>query len=390
MRRSAAAALLAALALAACAGGPGPRALSSPSPRAVSRATAMPSPPPTPDPLAGLTPAQRVAQLIMVGFVGPALDADLRKAFSSYRFGAVVVDNGNDNLQSQTQVKQLVASIRSAEGPGPGPIVTTNQEGGTVCFAGSGMACPAGQREEGASGDPQRIAADTTSMAQGLRGLDLNSGLAPVADVWDGASPFMADRSYGSDPESVSRLVTAAIDADHAQHVMAVAKHFPGHGSASDSHVSLPTVNRDIGTIQRVDLPPFQAAIWNGVDMVMVAHLLVAAIDPSLPTSLSPRAMGLLRTQLGYGGVIITDDLMMGAIRGAYQGPQAAVMALRAGADMVMFAGSVELAEQAVQKVLDAVASGQIPQAQIDRSARRVLALKARYGLLGPPTPTPS
>jgi beta-N-acetylhexosaminidase len=388
VRRSAAAVLVAALALAGCAGGPGSRDQGSPAPTSTPRPT--PTPTPTPDPIAGLTPLQRVTQLFMVGFSGSTLDDQLRQALATDRFGAVVIDNGNGNAQGAAQVKQLVASIRAAEGPGPGPMVTTNQEGGTVCFFGSGVTCPPGQREEGASGDPQRIAADSTAMAQGLRGLDIDSGLAPVADVWDGASPFMADRAFGTDPQIVSKLVTAAVDADHAQHLVAVAKHFPGHGSASDSHVSLPTVHHDMATLQRVDLPPFQAAIGAGVDMVMVGHLLVPAVDPTLPTSLSPNTVALLRNQLGYKGVIITDDLEMGAIRGAYQGPDAAVQALKAGVDMVMFAGSVALAQQAVQKVMDAIAAGQLSQARIDESARRVLALKARYGLAGSPTPTPS
>jgi beta-N-acetylhexosaminidase len=140
-------------------------------------------------------------------------------------------------------------------------------------------------------------------------------------------------------------------------------------------------VNHNAATLHSVDLPPFQAAIQAGVDMVMVAHLIVPAIDPDLPTSLSPRAMTLLRQELGYQGIIITDDLMMGAIVQHYTAPQAAVIALQAGADMVMLAGSVELAQQAVGKVLEALQAGQLSQAQIDRSVRRVLALKARYGL---------
>jgi beta-N-acetylhexosaminidase len=219
-------------------------------------------------------------------------------------------------------------------------------------------------------------------MAQDLRALDFNSGLAPVADVWDGRSPFMADRSYGTDPATVARLVTAAVQADHAQGVLAVAKHFPGHGSAGDSHQFLPTVSHDSTALHQVDLPPFQAAITAGADMVMVGHLLVPAIDSQLPTSLSPHAMSLLRQELGYQGVIITDDLMMGAIQQHYSSAEAAVMALQAGADMVMFAGSVQIAVDAIQKILQAISTGRLSQAQIDSSVRRVLALKGRYKLI--------
>lgn len=375
-------AVLTALVLSACSSPQAGAGTATPGPSPTRTLAPTPTPTPTPDPLAGMTVEQRVAQLVMVGFVGPALTANLRQAFSSYRFGAVVLDDGNHNGADPDQVRRLVADIRGAESPGPGPIVTTNQEGGTVCFAAAGLPCPPGQREEGANRDTARVDTDTSEMARGLRGLDLNSGLAPDADVWNGSSPFMGDRSFGTDPARVSELVRAAVDADHAQHVVAVAKHFPGHGAAGDSHLFLPTVKHDAATLHSVDLPPFQAAIQAGVDMVMVAHLLVPAIDPDLPTSLSPRAMTLLRQELGYQGIIITDDLMMGAIVQHYTAPQAAVMALQAGADMIMLAGSVELAEQAVGKVLEALQAGRLSQAQIDRSVRRVLALKARYGLM--------
>jgi beta-N-acetylhexosaminidase len=219
-------------------------------------------------------------------------------------------------------------------------------------------------------------------MARDLRGLGFDSGLAPVADVWDGQSPFMADRSFGTDPAAVSTLVTAAVEADHAGSQMAVAKHFPGHGSAADSHVSLPTVSHDQATLNRVDLPPFQAAIKAGVDMVMVGHLLVPAIDPDQPTSASPKAMSLLRDQLGYQGVIITDDELMDGIQLRHQGAQAGVASFEAGADMIMYSSSVQLAIQTIDLLQQEVQSGKIPEARVNESARRVLALKAHYGLL--------
>lgn len=282
---------------------------------------------------------------------------------------------------------QLVSSIRSAEGPGPSPMVTTNQEGGTVCFQGAGIYCAPGQSQLGASATSAQVAAETAKMAQGLKSLGLNSGLAPNADVWDGSNPFMAYRSFGTDPTRDSQLVTAAVRADQAAGIIATAKHFPGHGSAGDSHDYLPTVSHSMATLQQVDLPPFEAAIKAGVPMIMVGHL-IPAIDPTLPTSLSPKAMALLRS-LGFNGVIITDDLMMGAIQQHYSSVHAAAMALQAGADMVMFAGSAELAEQAVQAVIQAINSGQLSRAQIDQSALRVLALKKNYGLLTTPS-TPS
>jgi beta-N-acetylhexosaminidase len=378
--------LAVAAALTACGGTGGGTGSHTPRPTPSRR----PTPTPTPDPIAGMTLQQKLGQLVMVGFPGATLTPALQQAFATYRFGAVVLTQGNGNGADAAQVRQLIASIQGAEGAGPAPIVTTNQEGGTVCFYDTGMTCPPGQREQGAGGDPATASQDSAAMAKDLRALGFDSGLAPVADVWDGQSPFMADRSFGTDPTTVSSLVTAAIEADHAGGIIAVAKHFPGHGSAADSHVSLPTVSHDMATLQRVDLPPFEAAIKAGVDMVMVGHLLVPAIDPDQPTSASPKAMSLLRDQLGFKGVILTDDLQMDGIQVRYQGAQAGVAAFEAGADMLMFASSVPLAEQAISLLQQQVASGKITQARVDESVRRVMALKRRFGLLpGAPSPTP-
>lgn len=368
----------------------GPPAAGTPGRPAPTRSPS-PSATPTPDPIAGMSLQQKLGQLVMVGFPGTTLTPQLQQAFATERFGAVVLTDGNGNGASGPQVRQLINSIQAAEGSGPRPIMTTNQEGGTVCFYSTGMTCPPGAREQGRAPGPAAVQQDAAEMARDLRGLGFDSGLAPVADVWDARSPFMADRSFGSDPAAVSTLVTTAIQADHAGQVMAVAKHFPGHGSAADSHVSLPTVSHDMATLQGVDLPPFQAAIGAGADMIMVGHLLVPAIDPDQPTSASPKAMALLRDQLGYKGVIITDDLMMDGIQERYQGAQAGVAAFEAGADMLMFASSVTLGTQAIALLRQELAAGRISQARIDESARRIMALKGRFGLLNSaPAPTPT
>ncbi|MFZ0214538.1 MAG: glycoside hydrolase family 3 N-terminal domain-containing protein [Candidatus Dormiibacterota bacterium] len=361
---------------------PSPRTSAARTPRTTPSPTpsVLPSPTPT-DMLAGMSLEQKVGQLIMVGFPGATLTANLQSAFQQYRFGSVVLTDGNGNGGSAATVTSLIAAIQQAEGAGPGVLVTTNQEGGTVCFRSTGMPCAPGAREQGATGSTQVVAQDTTEMARSLKQLGFQSGLAPDADVWDGVTPFIEDRSFGTDPASVSQMVTAAVQADHAQGIVAVAKHFPGHGSAGDSHEFLPTVSHSLATLQSTDLPPFEAAIKAGVDMVMVGHLLVPAIDPNLPTSLSPNAIALLRQTLGFQGVIITDDLSMQAVTQHYGESQAALMAIKAGVDIVMFSNSVDAAISAAQLIVQQVQAGTISEAQIDQSVERVLTLKQKYGL---------
>lgn len=384
-----AACALVALILAACGGGANAqRSQAQPSPTpshpagtATSAPTATPAA--SPDPVASMSLEQKIGQLMMVGVSGATLPAPSAQAFTRYRFGSVVLTDGNDNGGSAASARQLAQAIRSAEGPGPLPIMTTNQEGGTVCFRSTGMACPPGQREQGATGSTQVVTADTTATARDLKSLGFSSGLAPDADVWDGSSPFMADRSYGTDAAAVSRLVTASVAADHAQGMLAVAKHFPGHGSAGDSHQYLPTVQHDLATLQRVDLPPFRAAVQADTDMIMTGHLLVPALDPNLPTSLSPKAMALARQTLGYQGVLITDDLTMQAITDHFGVEQAALLALQAGEDIVMYSGSMNVAVRTLGVLVAAVQQGKLSQAQVDQSVHRVLALKGRSGLAG-------
>lgn len=374
--------LIALLLVAACSTAPQARS-HSPTPGASRRPspTAAPTPTPTPDLAAGMSLQQKIAQLEMVGFPGATLTAQETQQFQLYRFGSVVIYPGDENGSTPQEVSGLISSIQQAEGAGPGVIVATNQEGGTVCYTGSGIYCSAGAHELGAEGTGA-VTAGSTQMAQGLKQLGIQTGLAPDADVWDGdPAQSLSDRSFGTDPTQVGQDVSAAVQADHAVGVMAVAKHFPGEGGTGDTETTLPTDSETMQQLQSTNFPPFQAAIAAGVDMIMVGHVQMTAINPSLPASLAPQTYQLLRGQLGYQGVLITDDLGMGAITPHYDQAQAGLMALEAGADMIMFAQSINAAVETIPLITQAVQSGQLPMAQLDASVNRVLELKHRYGL---------
>jgi beta-N-acetylhexosaminidase len=319
----------------------------------------------------------------MVGFPGTALTAEEVQQFQLYRFGSIVIYPGEENGYTPQEVSALIKSVQQAEGAGPGVIVATNQEGGTVCYAASGVYCAAGAHELGAAGTAA-VTAGYSQMAQGLKQIGIQTGLAPDADVWDGdPAQSLSDRSFGTNPTQVAQDVSAAVQADHAAGVMAVAKHFPGEGSAGDTETYLPTDPETTQQLDSVNFPPFQAAISSGVDMIMVGHVLIPAINPTLPASLSPQTYQILRGQLGYQGVLVTDDLGMGAITPRYGQAQAGLMALEAGADMIMFASSLGAAVQAMSLIEQAVQSGQLPMAQLEASVNRVLELKEKYGLGG-------
>jgi beta-glucosidase len=203
------------------------------------------------------------------------------------------------------------------------------------------------------------------------RTLGLNWVLAPVCDVNNNpANPVINLRAWGEDPDTCAALTTAFLRGAQAEGVLCCAKHFPGHGdTAVDSHLALPSLEHDRARLERVELPPFRAAIAAGVASVMTAHLLLPALDAERPATLSPAVLeGLLRRDLGFGGLIVTDALVMEAIAARHGGGEAAVLALEAGADLVLMP---EDADAAIAAIVAAVESGRLERGRLEASRER-------------------
>jgi beta-N-acetylhexosaminidase len=214
--------------------------------------------------------------------------------------------------------------------------------------------------------------------------------LAPVADLLTNPkNPVVAHRSYGSDPNLTGHTISQVLRGMQSGGVLATLMHFPGHGeTSSDSHVDLPVLDLSQQRLDSTELVPFRLGIEAGAEAVMVAHIWYSTLSPEqvIPASLSPEVVtGLLREQMGFEGIILSDALDMDAIDRRYSYPQAAVMAVQAGADMLAMGPGIGLDTQAemMQAVIDAVRSGEIPEARIRESAARILDVKARYGLFG-------
>jgi beta-N-acetylhexosaminidase len=215
------------------------------------------------------------------------------------------------------------------------------------------------------------------------RAVGIHMNYAPVADVnINPDNPIINTRSFGEDPGSVGRLTRAFIRGSQENGMIATAKHFPGHGdTAQDSHLLLPTVTGDRARLDKVELYPFKIAIEGGVQAIMTAHLAVPALDPTpnMPATLSPAIMtGLLRKELGFKGLIVTDALDMGGVTNAYSDEDMSLKALGAGVDILLMPRDPALT---VRTVIEAVRSGMVPIARIDDSVRRILEAKARLGL---------
>jgi beta-N-acetylhexosaminidase len=325
---------------------------------------------------AGMTLRQEIGAVMMVGFEGP-LTATVLDDWRQRQFGGLIVVPINQNARTPAAIRQLIESVRGVMGH---PLLAaTNQEGGTVCFPETRVPCLSGARQAGPQG-PSAVQSEMSTMAQGLKALGFDINFAPVADVWDGQHPFMSERSYGQSPQLVAQDVTAAIAGIHAAGMYAAAKHFPGHGTAdADSHQSLPLVSESAQTLVTRDWVPFKAAIGAHVDMVMIGHLNVPAIDESAPASMSAPVMRSLRSQLGYPGIVISDDLEMGALSPQYPPPVAAVRFLENGGDMVIVSHTIGVADATYDAIHAAVLNGTYSRAQLDASVQKLLSLNNRF-----------
>ena len=341
-----------------------------------------------------MTVEDKIGQLIMVGFDGQSLTPELEAHLSEVHAGNVIFLGRNyanpEQMWSFTNDLQRMASRRSAPA---GLFTAIDQEGGVVARMLSGVTVFPGNMALGATGraDYARRAALVT--AQEMLALGLNMNLAPVLDVNNNpGNPAIGVRSYGENPELVAAMGAKAIAASQSAGVLATAKHFPGKGDVTvDSHIDLPHVPHSRERLNRVELAPFKAAIAAGVGAIMTAHVTFPAIEPEplLPATMSQRVLqGLLRDELGFKGLIITDDLFMGAISKSYGLAEAAIRSINAGADIVLMCHKPDEQVIAIHAIWEAVRLGRISMERIDSSVRRVLSMKALFGILTPPVRT--
>ncbi|WP_329187770.1 glycoside hydrolase family 3 protein [Actinacidiphila glaucinigra] len=303
---------------------------------------------------------------------------------AKYHVGGIIYFAWAHNTRDPHQIADLSNGIqRSSRIP---LLISTDQEHGAVARVGSpatlfpgGMALGAG----GSTRDARRAAAVAGAE---LAAMGITQDYAPVADVnVNPANPVIGVRSFGADPKAVAALVAAQVEGYQRSGVVATAKHFPGHGdTGTDSHFELPIITHSLEEWRRLDAPPFRAAIAAGIDSIMTAHILVPALDDSGdPATLSrPILTGILREELGYDGVVVTDSLGMEGVRQKYGDDRVPVLALKAGADQLL---NPPVMETAWQGVLAAVRSGELTEERLDESLTRILMLKARRGLLDDP-----
>ncbi len=339
--------------------------------------------------MASMTLEQKVGQMFLVGLFGPNITDDGRHFLQTYQPGGVVLFKYN--MGNAESITQLVNDWQSAitQAGAPPLIIGVDQEGGRINTL----------EFEPFTQFPVPILVTATGNhnlayrygavhSQELRAIGIHMNLAPVADLETNPdNPVIFRRSYGSDPYTVAPILSATVQGMQDEGVMATLKHFPGHGDTNeDSHITLPVLPYELSALEQLELIPFRAGVDAGAEVVMVGHLALPAVDPTnRPASLSPVVItNLLRNDIGFGGIVMTDALDMDAIDTNYSLPNAAVMAVDAGVDFITpgpHAGMRSI-ENAIGAIIEAVEEGEISESRIDASVRRILSAKQRYNVL--------
>lgn len=375
---------------------PSPTAAPTPEPEPTPTPQPTPEPTPTPEPagpyaqraqeiLGRMSLHEKVCQLFIVspehitgaGTVTAAGDAT-RQALEAYPVAGFLYDRRN--LLSREQVTNMLQQVQEyASIP---LILTCDEEGGRV----SRLMRTVGTTRFGPMLDykdqgPDIALSNARTIAGDLRSCGFNMNLAPVADVWSNpANTVIGDRAYSDSFEEAAVLVAAAVEGFHAGGIACTLKHFPGHGDTSaDSHYGSVYVNKPLEEIRREELLPFQAGIDAGADAVMIGHLIVSDVDDQPALFSYELVTGLLREEMGFSGVVITDGLQMKAMSDHYSSAEIAVKGLQAGVDLFLCPMNLK---GAVQGVKDAVADGTISQQRLDESVLRILELKLRWGII--------
>lgn len=358
----------------------------------------VPEPEPTPeelaaaeieDLLASLTLEQKVGQLFFVR----CPDSGAAEDVSAYHLGGYVLFGRDfqDAAGAWLTREQFTAAVQSyqdaaAADTGIPLLIGSDEEGGTVTRASRNP-----NLFEKPFSSPQKLAAQATEhgsifsedaweKSSALLALGINVNLAPVADVSTDPADFIYDRALGQDAAATADYVAQVVTAMRESGIGSVLKHFPGYGSNADTHTGIALDQRSLETFRQSDFLPFAAGIeaGAGTTAVLVSHNIMAAVDPNLPSSLSPAVHDLLREELGFTGVAMTDDLAMDAVAAYAQDGAVAVMALEAGNDLII---TTDYRTQ-IPKVLEAVENGTLSMDTIDTACHRVLTWKQALGLL--------
>ena len=324
--------------------------------------------------VASMSQTEKLGQMVMIGIQGTKVDDDSLYMLNQYHMGGVILFDRN--MESLEQVKQLTSDLQAQSNEKVPLFIGIDEEGGDVVRMAEKLTPPPSQKEIGATGDIEQAKTWAIKTAKSLKDIGINVNFAPVADVGSNDK-----RSYSTDANTVIDFVRAATKGYQQENIIYSLKHFPGIGKGKvDSHIDSSSIDVVKEVLMTEDILPFKTIIDENEPndyFILVSHLKYPALDEEYPASLSSKIMtDLLRNKLGYKGIIITDDMEMGAVANHNDFRSIGVKAIKAGADIVLVCHEYQHQQEVYLGLLDAVNSGEISQERIDESVKRIIKVK--------------
>jgi beta-N-acetylhexosaminidase len=324
----------------------------------------------------------KIGQMILAGIDGTTMDANTKNLINQIHVGGIIFYA--NNFETPEQTVQLVNQLKAGNRSILPLFLSADQEGGRVARLPGGLVNFPPNNQIGQVNDPEFSYKVGTLLGRELKEFGLNLDFAPVLDINSNpGNPVIGDRSFGNNSEVVSTLGIQTMKGIQSQNVIPTIKHFPGHGDTSvDSHLELPIVNKSLKELKELELIPFEHAINDGADVVMVAHILLPELDKINPASMSKAVItDLLRKQLSFTGVIITDDMTMGAIIEHFDIGKAAVESVKAGSDIILVGHDYNNVVKITSSLKTAVENGEISDQRLNESIERTIQLKRKYSI---------
>ena len=326
---------------------------------------------------------EKIGQMLIVGMEGYEIDENIKELINKYYVGGFILFK--KNIESAQQLINLTNDLKKLNEQNLIPLfLSIDEEGGSISRLPPEFIKSESNRVIGENNDPLLSFEIGGIIAKQIKSLGFNINFAPVLDIDSNPNnPVIGDRSFGPDPNLVSELGIATMKGIQSQNIVPVIKHFPGHGDTdTDSHLGLPSVDKSFNDLMQFELIPFKNAIEDGADAVMVAHILYEMIDPLYPSTLSETIIqDLLRDQLGFNGIVITDDMTMGAIMDNYDVTEASIQSIKAGCDIVLICHGYENIINVLEALKRAVENNEITEDRINQSVYRILTIKHKYGI---------
>ena len=327
----------------------------------------------------------QIGQMIIAGFPSLEVDDQARLLAQEYNVGNFILFARNMKTARQTAALCSDLSAMTFAATGMAPFIAADQEGGLVARINEGAAMFPGAMALAAGASPEEARQVGKNCGEMLRAMGVNVNFAPVLDVnIEPLNPIIGNRSFGDQPQAVADMGCAVMEGMVDGGVIATVKHYPGHGNvATDSHLALPTNNTDPELLEKTEFLPFQQAFDRGAPALMSCHIRFPKIDPELPATLSPTIITeMLRKKQGFQGLVFTDCMEMDAIRANWGTARGAVLAVKAGCDVLCISHHADAVRDVIDSIAQAVESGEIPRSRIQESYDRIVAAKKRMGLL--------